>query len=66
MWIDASTKRGDPPGAGHGLEVDELGNGEVVEQRLYQLLRQQGPIADRTFEITFAGPGAEAYVSTFG
>jgi len=36
------------------------------QQRLHQLIRQQGPIDDRTFEITFLAPGVEAYVFTFG
>ena len=31
---------GQPPGAAHGLDVDEGGNGTVVEPRLYQLIRQ--------------------------
>ena len=44
---------GEPPGDAHGLDVDEQGNGTLAEQRLYQLIRQPGPIADRTFEITF-------------
>ena len=57
---------GAPPGNAHGLDVDEQGQGTVVEQRLYQLIRQPGPIADRTFEIEFAQAGAEAYVFTFG
>jgi thiol-disulfide isomerase/thioredoxin len=57
---------GDPPGEAHGLDVDDDGHGTVVEQRLYQLVRQRGPIADRTFEIDFAVPGVEAYVFTFG
>jgi hypothetical protein len=57
---------GDPPGAAHGLDVDEEGNGTVVRPRLYQLVRQPGSIADRTFEITFLAPGVEAYVFTFG
>jgi thiol-disulfide isomerase/thioredoxin len=57
---------GEPPGAAHGLDVDEEGSGTVVEQRLYQLVREPGPIEDRTFEITFFAPGAEAYVFTFG
>ena len=30
---------GEPPGAAHGTEVDEGGNGTVSEQRLYQLVR---------------------------
>ena len=57
---------GRPPGAAHGTDVDELGNGTVSEQRLYQLIRQQEPIADRLFEIEFLNPGAEAYAFTFG
>jgi thiol-disulfide isomerase/thioredoxin len=54
------------PGDARGLDVDEEGNGTVVHQRLYQLVRQQGPITDTTFEITFLDPGVEAYVFTFG
>ena len=48
------------------LDVDEEGNGTLDQPRLYQLVRQQESIADRTFEITFLAPGAEAYVFTFG
>src|SRR6266850_6156085 len=40
---------GQPPGAAHGADVDDQGNGKVTEQRLYQLIRQQKPIADRQF-----------------
>ncbi len=57
---------GAPPGAAHGLDVDDQGNGTLVQPRLYQLIRQPGSIADRTFEITFDGAGVEAYVFTFG
>jgi thiol-disulfide isomerase/thioredoxin len=57
---------GEPPGAGHGLDVDEEGHGTLAEQRLYQLIRQQGSITDRTFEITFLAAGVEAYCFTFG
>jgi hypothetical protein len=57
---------GEPPVDAKGLDVDEHGRGTVVEQRLYQLIRQRGPIADRTFEIEFAQDGLEAYVFTFG
>jgi thiol-disulfide isomerase/thioredoxin len=57
---------GDPPGTAHGLDVDEDGRGTVSQQRLYQLIRQQGPIGDRTFEITFLDRGVEAYAFTFG
>ena len=57
---------GEPPGSAHGLDVDEQGHGTLVEPRLYQLIRERGSITDRTFEITFLGPGVEAYVFTFG
>ena len=57
---------GEPPGAAHGLDVDEQGHGQVDQQRLYQLVRERGSITDRTFEITFLAPGVEAYAFTFG
>jgi thiol-disulfide isomerase/thioredoxin len=57
---------GQPPGPAHGSDVDDQGRGTVSHPRLYQLIRQPGGITDRTFEITFAGPGAQAYVFTFG
>ena len=57
---------GEPPGDAHGLDVDEQGNGTLDEQRLHQLVRQRGPIADRTVEISFLAAGVEAYVFTFG
>jgi len=57
---------GRPPGAAHGVDVDAAGNGTAAEQRLYQLIRQPGPIADRQFEIEFLDPGVEAFAFTFG
>jgi hypothetical protein len=57
---------GEPPGDAHGLDVDEDGLGTLVEPRLYQLVRRPDSIADRTFEITFLAPDAEAYCFTFG
>ncbi len=57
---------GEAPGASHGTDVDEGGNGTVIEQRLYQLIRQPKPIADRLFEIEFLDSGVEAYCFTFG
>jgi thiol-disulfide isomerase/thioredoxin len=57
---------GQPPGAAHGIDVDDQGNGTVAEQRLYQLIRQSTPIADRQFEIEFLDPGVEAFAFTFG
>jgi len=57
---------GQPPGAAHGTDVDDQGNGTVSGQRLYQLIRQANPIADRLFEIEFLDPGVEALAFTFG
>jgi thiol-disulfide isomerase/thioredoxin len=57
---------GQPPGADHGDDVDDDGTGTVTEPRLYQLVRQRGPVTDRTFEITFYDPGAQAFAFTFG
>ena len=57
---------GEAPGDAHGLDVDEQGNGTLTQQRLHQLVRQAGSITDRTVEITFQAPGAEAYCFTFG
>jgi len=60
------TLDGQPVGTAHGVDVDEQGNGTVTEQRLYQLIRQPKPIADRRFEIEFLDAGAEAFAFTFG
>jgi thiol-disulfide isomerase/thioredoxin len=57
---------GQPPGPAHGLDLDDSGSGTVREQRLYQLIRQPGPIVDRTFEIEFLDAGVEAFAFTFG
>ena len=57
---------GQPPGAAHGFDVDEQGYGTLTEQRLHQLIRQTGPIADHQFEIEFLASGAEAFCFTFG
>jgi len=57
---------GEPPGDAHGGDVDDQGSGTVVRQRLYQLVREPGAIRDRTVEIEFLAPGAEAYCFTFG
>jgi hypothetical protein len=57
---------GQPPGTAHGGDVDGQGHGTVTEPRLYQLIRQPGPVADRTFEISFTDPGVQACVFTFG
>jgi Thioredoxin like C-terminal domain len=57
---------GEAPGEARGGDVDEEGDGTVAEERLYQLIRQSGPITDRTFEISFLDAGIRAYVFTFG
>jgi thiol-disulfide isomerase/thioredoxin len=57
---------GQPPGAAHGVDVDERGDGTITEQRLYQLIRQPKPIADRQFEIEFLGSDVEIFAFTFG
>jgi thiol-disulfide isomerase/thioredoxin len=67
---------GQPPGEAHGVDVDGQGGGTVSEQRLYQLIRQPGPVTERTFEIAFpdpgpdtgpgTGPGVQAFSFTFG
>jgi thiol-disulfide isomerase/thioredoxin len=57
---------GKPPGPSHGVDVDEDGNGWLREGRLYQLVREHDVVRERTLEIAFLEPGAEAYVFTFG
>ncbi|MDB5366292.1 MAG: hypothetical protein JWM77_2219 [Rhodospirillales bacterium] len=57
---------GQPPGASSGVDVDAEGHGTVEEPRMYQLIRQQAPIADRQFEIEFLDPAAQVFVFTFG
>lgn len=51
---------------GHGSDVASDGRGIVRDQRTYQLIRQTGSIADRSFEIEFLDAGVEVYCFTFG
>jgi cytochrome c biogenesis protein CcdA/thiol-disulfide isomerase/thioredoxin len=60
------TVDGQAPGASHGVDIDAEGNGVVTAQRLYQLVRTPGAVADHTFEIRFLDPGVQAYAFTFG
>jgi len=60
------TVDGAAPAGSHGADTDDQGQGVVTDQRLYQLVRQNGPIADRTFAIEFLDPGVQAYAFTFG
>ena len=58
---------GRPPAAAHGTDTDGQGNGAVTEPpRMYQLIRQPGPIEDRQFEIEFLDPGVAVFDFTFG
>jgi thiol-disulfide isomerase/thioredoxin len=57
---------GEEPASSAGVDCDDRGRGVVSEPRMYQLVRQRGPIDEHTFEIAFAAPGVGAYVFTFG
>lgn len=57
---------GQPPGAAHGSDVDEQGNGVADAPRMYQLIRQPPPIRDRDFEIEFLDSPLRAFSMTFG
>jgi hypothetical protein len=57
---------GAAPGQNHGTDIGTDGSGTVTEQRLYQLIRQSGPVTDHTFSIEFIDPGVQAYAFTFG
>lgn len=57
---------GKAPGESHGTDTDAEGKGTITGQRLYQLVRQKGPVADHTFQIKFLDPGVQAYAFTFG
>ncbi|WP_219216961.1 cytochrome c biogenesis protein DipZ [Variovorax boronicumulans] len=57
---------GKAPGADQGMDVDAQGHGVVTGQRLYQLVRQKGGVAEHRFDIEFLDPGAEAFAFTFG
>jgi len=60
------TLDGHAPGADHGADVDAEGNGVIDATRLYQLVRQAGPVRARRFELRFIDKGAEAFAFTFG
>jgi cytochrome c biogenesis protein CcdA/thiol-disulfide isomerase/thioredoxin len=60
------TLDGHAPGPDAGVDVSSSGAGVVKEQRLYQLIRQNGPIRDRTFTIEFLDPQVQAFAFTFG
>jgi hypothetical protein len=57
---------GKAPGDDHGVDIDAAGAGTVSSQRLYQLIRQTGPVQDRTLTIEFLDAGVQAFSFTFG
>jgi len=57
---------GAAPGSAHGADIDAEGYGAIADERLYQLVRQDGPVKARDFSIEFLDPGARAYAFTFG
>ena len=57
---------GATPGEDHGVDSNADGAGGIRQPRMYQLIRQKGPTKDRTLEIEFLDPGAEAFSFTFG
>jgi cytochrome c biogenesis protein CcdA/thiol-disulfide isomerase/thioredoxin len=57
---------GAAPGSAHGADIDADGYGTISDERLYQLVRQDGPVKARDFSIEFLDPGARAYAFTFG
>jgi cytochrome c biogenesis protein CcdA/thiol-disulfide isomerase/thioredoxin len=57
---------GKAPANDHGVDIDATGAGTVSSQRLYQLIRQTGPVQDRTFTIEFLDAGVQAFSFTFG
>jgi hypothetical protein len=57
---------GEAPGASHGVDVDVEGNGLLREGRMHELAREHDTVRERTLEISFLDPGAEAYAFTFG
>ena len=57
---------GAAPADAHGMDSAADGTGVIAEERLYQLVRQRGDAAERTFSIEFLDPGVSAYAFTFG
>lgn len=57
---------GAPPGDDAGMDIDAQGMGRIEGERLYQLVRQKGPVRERTFEIEFVDPGVQVFAFTFG
>ncbi len=61
---------GKPPLHSYGQDIDAEGKGKVQAHRLYQLIRQQGPLnqslLEHTFNIEFLDSEVEVFAFTFG
>ena len=57
---------GQPPGAAHGIDVDDAGQRHGHRAAAVPARPPARPDRDRTFEITFLDPGIQAYAFTFG
>lgn len=57
---------GAAPEADRGWDVGPDGSGEIRKPRMYQLIRQTGPVRETLFQIEFLDAGAEAFSFTFG
>ncbi len=60
------TLNGAAPAGNHGSDSAADGTGALQQPRMYQLIRQKGPVQDSAFEIEFLDPGVEAFSFTFG
>lgn len=60
------TLDGEAPGPSHGVDIDSDGKGLLADGRLYQLVREDDNVRERTVEVKLVEPGAAAYVFTFG
>lgn len=56
---------GRAPGASHGVDVDEHGDGTLDRPMTYQLIRAL-PVADHVFQIEFSQPRVAVFDFTFG
>jgi hypothetical protein len=57
-WVGVASRR--------SLEGESCRSGTADYQRVYQLIRQPAPIADRLLQVEFLDGAVEAFVFTFG
>jgi cytochrome c biogenesis protein CcdA/thiol-disulfide isomerase/thioredoxin len=57
---------GHVPDADAGADIKPDGTGIVTDERLYQLIRLKGEVADHDFVIEFVDPEVRAFAFTFG